>query len=115
MSSLGGAIYILHGTRSSNVGSYLNTLLGVFVAWGLSLAWWVRWVVRGGGFCGCYFFYMALFCVQGAPPPLVVAAFVWLLIHLVLALLAFYLKNNKSNNLEDTKQGLRVHNPSIFT
>jgi hypothetical protein len=24
-------------------------------------------------------------------------------------------QKQKSNNLEDTKQGLRVHNPSIFT
>ena len=39
--------------------------------------------------------YVAVFHVRGAPPPLGVDAFSWFLMHLALAMLAFYLKKKK--------------------
>ena len=78
-------IWVSTGTGNGNVASWFF-LGGLF--WGLSLIWWAWGVVHSGG-AFVVNFYMAMFCILGAPPPLVVGAFSWFLIYLVLIVLAF--------------------------
>ena len=61
--------------------------------------WWpgaCPWLGRSGGLSMVGWvgvtFYMAMFHVRGAPPPLIRGAFSWFLIYLALELLAFYLQ-----------------------
>ena len=67
------------------------------VGWGWSLAWWDWWVVHGGvSWC---FFYMDVFCVRGALPPLDVGAFSQVLMHFGNVFLALRLKKERRRSI----------------
>ena len=53
-------------------------------------------------------FYMAVFCVRGAPPPLGVGAFSWFLFILALALLTFCLIKVKKLKNKNCRLGVRA-------
>ena len=71
------------------------------MVWGLYLACGVG-LSLGGGFgglmwwdCADVTFYMTVFRAQRAPPPIVVGVSSWFLMHLVLALMAFFLQKKE--------------------
>ena len=85
---------ILSRIGSSNVIRWFNSLLDFLVAWGLSLIWRVRgW--SGVGLCWCYFLRGGGSRLEGPHLPLWWACFPCFLMHLVLALLTFYLIKEK--------------------
>ena len=102
---MGGTIYILSGIGKHNVGRLSNSLVRV-VSLGIVLGWWGGgdpWLSGSKGLSlvglGAGAFYVAVFHVRGALPPLEVGVFSWFfLIHLALARLAFYLKQNKNES-----------------
>lgn len=111
---LGGTICILPRIGRGKVGSLIDSLVVLMMAWGLSLASGVGGPWLGGssglsvvgGFVGAVTFYMVVFHVQGTLPPLDVGAFSWFLIYLAQAMLAF-LSQKRRKDLCSIAAGFR--------
>ena len=119
---LGGTICILPRIGRGKVGSLIDSLVVLMMAWGLSLASGVGGPWLGGssglsvvgGFVGAVTFYMVVFHVQGTLPPLDVGAFSWFLIYLAQAMLAF-LSQKRRKDLCSIAAGFRWCHVSPLT